>query len=120
MARTLWITALVLGLLVGTGTADAHAFLVTADPAAGAVLKTPPTAVTILFTEALEPSFSSLTVSDDSGTRVDLDDAHTLGDGTRYAVGLKPLKPGSYKVVWHATSVDTHKTSGRYEFTVEP
>ena len=97
----------------------AHAFPDTADPAVGATLSVAPAGVTITFTEGLEPDFSSLTVEDESGQRVDLGDAHTAPDNPmRFSVGLKPLKPGSYKVLWHATSVDTHKTNGSYSFTV--
>jgi methionine-rich copper-binding protein CopC len=99
----------------------AHAFLDTADPAVGATLTVAPTSVAITFTEGLEPDFSSLTVEDDSGQRVDLGDAHTAPDNPmRFSVGLKPLKPGSYTVLWRATSVDTHKTNGSYSFTVTP
>jgi copper resistance protein C len=33
-------------------------------------------------------------------------------------VGLKPLPPGTYKVLWHALSVDTHTTEGSFSFRV--
>ncbi len=33
-------------------------------------------------------------------------------------VGLKTLGPGSYRVRWHALSVDTHTTEGRFTFHV--
>jgi hypothetical protein len=33
-------------------------------------------------------------------------------------VGIKSAGPGSYRVQWHALSVDTHKTEGRFSFTV--
>jgi methionine-rich copper-binding protein CopC len=33
---------------------------------------------------------------------------------------LKPLKPGRYGVSWHAVSVDTHRTEGKYNFVVAP
>jgi methionine-rich copper-binding protein CopC len=105
----------------GIPVALAHAFLDTADPAVGATLSAAPASVTITFTEGLEPDFSSLTVEDESGQRVDLGNAHTAPDNPmRFSVGLKPLKPGSYKVLWHAMSVDTHKTNGSYGFTVTP
>ena len=101
--------------------ACAHAFLDTADPAVGATVKPAPGAVSITFTEALEPHFSSLSVEDGAGQRVDLGDAHAApDDGTRFTVGLKPLPPGTYTVNWRITSVDTHKTSGSYRFTVAP
>ena len=65
--------------------------------------------------------FSSIAVEDAAGQRVDLGDAHLVqGDQTRFAVGLKPLVPGRYKVEWRVTSVDTHKTNGNFSFTVAP
>jgi copper resistance protein C len=33
-------------------------------------------------------------------------------------VGLKSIGPGSYKVNWHALSVDTHTTQGSFTFHV--
>jgi methionine-rich copper-binding protein CopC len=60
-------------------------------------------------------------VQDASGARVDMDDVHTSpGNDKRLVIGLKPLKPGTYKVIWHATSTDTHKTEGTYNFSVSP
>jgi hypothetical protein len=31
-----------------------------------------------------------------------------------------PMVPGTYKVEWHAVSVDTHKSEGTYRFQVTP
>jgi copper resistance protein C len=36
------------------------------------------------------------------------------------AVALPRLGAGAYTVIWHVTSVDTHKTEGRYQFTIGP
>ena len=33
-------------------------------------------------------------------------------------VGLKSLPPGTYRVLWHALSVDTHTTEGSFSFHV--
>ncbi len=121
MRRALLLLPVAAGLLGLADPALAHAFLDTADPAVGSTVKGAPAIVAITFTEALEPSFSSITVKDEAGERVDLDDAHVAPDDpTRFAVDLKPLKPGSYKVNWRVTSVDTHKTSGSFSFTVAP
>jgi len=106
-----------LALVAMTGPVLAHAHLVAASPAADATVATP-TEVAISFTEALEPKFSSIEVTAADGTRVDKADLHIVGDGKHVAVSLAPLQPGTYTVIWHATSVDTHKTEGRFGFKV--
>lgn len=108
----------VLALLVTTGPVLAHAHLVTAMPAADSTLPTSPSEIAIAYTEALEPKFSSIEVTSATGTRVDKGDLHIMVDAKHIAVSLRALTPGTYKVIWHATSVDTHKTEGTYIFTV--
>ena len=100
--------------------ASAHAFLKTATPAVGSTVPQPPDQVVIDFTEGVEPSFSTITVQDAAGAAVDTGNIHLQGGNTHLAIGLKPLPPGTYKVIWHATAVDTHKTEGNYTFTVKP
>lgn len=105
----------------GLPAAQAHAFLDKADPSVGATLKAAPAAVTLAFTEGLEPAFSNIAVQDSAGQRVDQGGTHAVdGDPARLAVALKPLPPGTYKVLWRVTSVDTHKTDGHFTFTVAP
>jgi methionine-rich copper-binding protein CopC len=100
------------------GPAFAHAHLVAANPAVGGTIPAP-SEVAISFTEALEPRFSSIEVTNSAGVRVDRADLHIVGgDARRIAVSLPVIEPGLYKVIWHATSVDTHKTEGSFSFTV--
>lgn len=106
-------------LLLSAVPALAHSFPKTESPAANSTVATAPEAVTIEFTEALEPHFSSLHVLNAQHHRVDRNDAHLApNDAKRFSVDLQALPPGTYTVVWHATSVDTHKTHGSYRFTV--
>ena len=99
--------------------AHAHAFLDHPSPAVGRSVPTSPPAVTIWFTQELEPAFSSIEVQDQSGTRVDVGDAKVdAKDATILRVSLKPLPPGKYKVFWRVVSVDTHATEGTFTFTV--
>jgi methionine-rich copper-binding protein CopC len=114
------LAAVGLGLPLWTVPAAAHAFLKKASPAVGSTLQQPPSEIAIEFTQGVEPAFSTITVQDAAGTGVEAGSVHLEGDNTHLAVGLKPLKPGTYKVVWHATSVDTHKTQGSFNFTVTP
>ena len=98
---------------------QAHAFLDHASPAVGRSMPTSPPAVTIWFTQELEPAFSSIEVKDQSGARVDAGDAQVdAKDATILRVSLKPLAPGKYKVFWRVVSVDTHPTEGTFTFTV--
>ena len=98
--------------------ASAHAFLKTASPSVGGSVQAPPTQVVIDFTEGVEPSFSSITVQDAAGARMDTGAVHLAGGQAHLAVSLRSLQPGTYTVIWHVTSTDTHKTEGRYTFTV--
>lgn len=110
-----------LALLLAAGSiqpALAHAFLKHADPGAGARLSWPPKQLALTFTEALEPHFSGVTVTDGQGH--DMEANPPLVSGTGMSVVLKPLADGRYKVAWHAVSVDSHRTQGSYSFSVTP
>lgn len=114
------VAALALVLAPG-GTALAHGFPSTTDPVAGSTLKAAPHQVVINFTEAIIPRFSSLEVIDAHGRRLDENDAHLGPAGAKQlVVDLHALPAGTYKVVWLATSVDTHKAKGSFEFMVVP
>jgi hypothetical protein len=103
------------------GTAGAHAFLSHATPGENATVSTAPPNLTLNFTQGVEPAFSTVVVKGAQGQRVDKNDLHNApGNAKRLLIGLQPLKPGSYTVAWHATSVDTHKTEGTFTFTVAP
>ena len=111
----------VLAVLATGSTAWAHAHLKTATPAPDSTVPAAPDAVTISFTEGVEPQFSSIEVRDAAGNRVDKGMPETSpSDNKQFSVGLQALQPGNYKVTWHATAVDTHKTDGTFQFTVKP
>lgn len=113
--------ALGLALLAAPAAAWAHAFLAGASPVAGSHLTAAPPALVLRFTEAIELRFSSVALSGPGGP-VALDGAPALADGDpkRLTVKLPPLPPGAYTVIWHATSVDTHQTEGKFQFTIGP
>jgi copper resistance protein C len=117
------LVALVAGT-VGIGAAPparAHAFLDHASPAVGSSVPTAPPAVTLWFTQDLEPAFSDATVTNEAGQRVDLGKAQIpRGSPDELQIGLKPLTPGTYLVSWHVVSVDTHPTEGTFTFDVKP
>ena len=71
------------------------------------------------FTQDLEPAFSSVTVTNEAGQRVDLGNAQIpQGSPAELRIGLKPLPPGTYLVSWHV--VDTHPSEGTFTFDIKP
>jgi methionine-rich copper-binding protein CopC len=112
---------LVLAAMLVAPPAWGNAHLKQGLPGVGAVLGAAPEAVVVEFTEALQPKASQLEVFDAAGQRMDKQDAQPLGtDDTRLRVGLDPLKPGTYRVVWRVVAVDGHETDGSYFFTISP
>ncbi len=103
-------------IALGTTAAAAHAFLDHASPLVGSTVSSAPHEVSLSFTQSLEPAFSTVEVTDGSGARVDQGKAQVSGNTMH--VGLKALGPGSYRVRWHALSVDTHSTEGSFSFRV--
>jgi copper resistance protein C len=98
------------------GPANAHAHLDHASPPVGATVQAAPHDVTIWFTQNLEPAFSTVEVTDTGGSRVD--DGKPQISGNTMTIALKAVSAGTYKVHWHAVSVDTHTTQGDFNFTV--
>jgi copper resistance protein C len=108
------LTACTLFLVQGSW---AHAFVDHAEPAVGSQIHGAPTQVKIWFTEKLEPALSKIQVFDTSGLEVDKRDVKIdQSNAALLTVSLPELKPGKYKVVWRAVSVDTHVTTGNFTF----
>ena len=96
--------------------ARAHAFLDHAEPRVGSSVASAPRQLSLWFTQNLEPAFTTVEVQNSAGGRVDQGKPRISANEMR--VGLKPLPPGTYKVLWHALSVDTHTTEGSFSFHV--
>lgn len=114
------LSALAGAILLGAMSAgQAHAFLDHAAPAVGSTVAATPGEVRIWFTEAIEPAFSTIAVTDEGGRRVDQGKPERdPNDATMLRVAVAPLAPGTYKVTWHVVSVDTHSTQGNFTFRV--
>jgi copper resistance protein C len=103
--------------LILAGLAHAHAFLDHADPKVGSTIQEAPSQVTVWMTEGLEPAFSKLQVFDAKGAEVDNKD--TKVNGNVMTVSLPKLAAGKYRVSWQVVAVDTHRTSGTFDFTIQ-
>lgn len=99
----------------------AHAHLKHQYPAADAAVEAAPQALTLNFSEGIEPKFSGVTVSGDKQQVVSLGKAKRAeNDATQLIVPVEQaLTPGTYTVEWHVVSVDGHKTKGSYRFSVK-
>jgi copper resistance protein C len=105
-------------LLLIAGESNAHAFLDHAEPRVGNKVTTAPRQVTLWFTQNLEAAFSTVTVTNPAGQRVDTGKARV--SGSQMSVSLRPGGAGTYHVTWRVLSVDTHTTDGSFTFEVGP
>lgn len=122
MKRALLLTASLWLSFALPPAAMAHAVLVKAVPPVGGTVSASPSDIKITFSEGVELRFSKIAVTSADGRPVETGAASV--DPTNPAILIVPLKttlqPGSYKVNWHAVSVDTHATQGNFSFTVKP
>ncbi|AMV41524.1 copper homeostasis periplasmic binding protein CopC [Paraburkholderia caribensis] len=106
-------------LLAVASNAFAHATPTSRDPGPDAEVAAP-AAVTIHFSEPLEPAFSKLALVDannkpvaPAASQVDPQDTKTMH------LALQPLAPGRYTVQWTAVAEDGHRTKGSYAFSAK-
>jgi copper transport protein len=99
----------------------AHAALLQTTPVASRVVNTPPTQVSLRYSEAVEPRFAIVSVTNAAG------DKETSGAPRRspsnadtLVVPLKRLSEGWYLVYWRVISVDGHPVRGAFTFAVGP
>lgn len=119
-SRTAGALALLLSVFAAPS-ALAHAHLKHQYPAADAAVVAAPQALTLNFSEGIEPKFSGVTVRGDKEQVVKLGKAKRAeNDATQLIIPLEQsLTPGTYTVEWHVVSVDGHKTKGSYHFSVK-
>lgn len=107
-------------LVLAQSRTDAHAMLERAEPRVGSEVGKAPSELKLWFSQNLEPAFSKVQVFDAAGKEVDKKDGHLSPDDRKlWIISLPPLPPGTYKVVWHVVSVDTHRTSGTFKLVVK-
>ena len=100
---------------------EAHAVLLSSDPAQDAVVSSAPSQVRMQFSEDLSPALSTAAVVNAANHRVDRNDAHISPDNSReMAISLKPDLPSDvYVVVWQTQSADDgHVLRGSFLFKV--
>jgi methionine-rich copper-binding protein CopC len=110
---------LLLSSILFPSLASAHAYLVKSVPAGRATLFASPVKIQLWFNERLESRYSSVSVTDPDGKRVDLDNAQVLAeDPKQLAIGIKTLRAGKYTVKFRVLSVDGHVVEQSFPFTI--
>ncbi len=119
--RRLAILAVATVTLAAPASAWAHAALLSTSPAPTSVVNTPPAQLTLTYSEAVEPRFAIVSVSDAAG--------HQHAAGRPYRSPTNPnelvqpldhLDQGWYLVFWRVISADGHPVRGAYTFAVGP
>lgn len=111
-------TVALLASFATASSAFAHAHLKSELPAADATVSAP-RELRLVFSEGVEAQFTQVKVSNGTAAVAIKSIVTAPGDKkTLIVTPEKPLTAGTYKVEWHAVSVDTHKSDGAYGFTV--
>jgi copper transport protein len=111
----------VVAALAAPASAWAHAALLRTTPSASVTLDRSPDQVQMTYSEAVEPRFAIVYVSNAAGRRV------TAGFPTRSPTNpdtlvtkLRPITEGWYLVYWRVISADGHPVRGAFTFAVGP
>ena len=107
---------------VATTTAFAHAFLEKAIPGVGTTVRLSPSELQLDFSQNIVPAFSGVTITAFDGKRIP-SAKPVLDRAKQNVLHIRlghALRAGIYVVTWHVVSVDTHRTSGTYKFTISP
>ncbi len=120
MAGLLAVVGALALLVTGAAPAAAHATLESTSPGQGSEIDTAPASVSLHFSETVGYGPRAVEVLDAAGKRVDQGSPrHPGGDGSTVEVPLRGgLPSGSYTVIWHVVSADSHPIAGTFSFGV--
>jgi copper transport protein len=111
-----------LAALVLPASAWAHAALLKTTPSASVTVNTPPKQVALTYSEAVEPRFAIVSVTDAAGTQQTAGrPAHSPANPDELDVPLvRHMSQGWYLVFWRVISEDGHPVRGAFTFAVGP
>jgi copper transport protein len=99
----------------------AHAVLVRTTPLPSSVVNQPPALVLLTYSEAVEPRFAVVSVTNAAGQQqIAGSPRRSAADPKTLVVPLRRLSQGWYLVYWRVVSVDGHPVRGAFTFAVGP
>jgi copper transport protein len=120
-ARIALVIVAVAAALVLPATAWAHAVLERTSPLPSTVVNTSPPVVLLKYSEAVEPRFAVVSVTNAQGKQeIGGFPRRSATDPTTLVVPLHRLSQGWYLVYWRVVSVDGHPVRGAFTFAVGP
>jgi copper transport protein len=120
-ARIALLLVVVAGALALPAAAWAHAVLVRTSPLPSSVVYRPPPLVLLTYSEAVEPRFAVVSVTNAAGhQQIAGPPRRSAADPTTLVVPLHRLSQGWYLVYWRVISVDGHPVRGAFTFAVGP
>ncbi|MGH3463599.1 MAG: copper resistance CopC family protein [Kribbellaceae bacterium] len=111
------MVTLLAALVIPTGTAAAHAELLSMTPADGATLASPPTTVVLKYSEPMQLTGSEVVVTAPSGAAVN-DGGPDIVDGvvTQRLAALTEV--GRYQITARVVSADGHPVTAKGSFSI--
>jgi copper transport protein len=121
MKRIAVVAGVAAAALALPAAAFAHAALLRTAPPAGVTVNAPPPQLVLVYSEAVEPRFAIVSVTDSGANPQTAGPPHrSPANADELDVPLKRLRQGWYLVVWRVISVDGHPVRGAFTFAVGP
>jgi copper transport protein len=119
--RIALLAVAVAGAFALPAAAWAHAVLVRTSPLPSSVVNQAPPVVLLTYSEAVEPRFAIVSVTDAAGRQqIAGPPRRSATDATTLVVPVHRLSQGWYLVYWRVISVDGHPVRNAFTFAVGP
>ena len=117
--RAIIVTAVF--MLCAPTVASAHSMLDRANPMVGSTVRAAPAAISLRFSEPIEPALCTISLTRSDGAVVPLAPLVASERGVVLSAVIRgAMAPSAYRVHWRVVSVDTHVTEGDFSFRIAP
>lgn len=115
------VLAMAAALLAAPTGAWGHAALLRTSPSASGTVNGSPADVALTYSEAVEPRFAIISVTDAAGhSQTTGHPARSKSNADQLTIPVHRLAQGWYLVYWRVISVDGHPVRGAFTFAVGP